>query len=85
MSWYIYVSVSPDADDAPVDGEGGVVSPGQRHDLPDVEDLPQRVGLGVVEGGALVPAWVVELSTAFREISQCPEKAFLFYIYLLQL
>ena len=62
----IYVSVSPDADDAPVDGEGGVVAPGQRHDLPDVEDLPQRVGLGVVEGGALVPAWVVELSTALH-------------------
>ena len=67
--------MSPDADDAPVDGEGGVVAPGQRHDLPDVEDLPQRVGLGVVEGGALVPAWVVELSTALREISHCPEKA----------
>ena len=29
----------------------------------------------MVEGGALVPAWVVELSTALREISHCPEKA----------
>ena len=28
----------------------------------------------MVEGGALVPAWVVELSTALREISHCPEK-----------
>ena len=62
----MFLLCSPDTDDAPVDGEGGVVTPGQRHDLPDVEDLPQRVGLGVVEGGALVPAWVVELSTGLH-------------------
>ena len=41
----MFTGHSRDPDDPAFDGEAGVVPPRQPHDLPDVEDLPQRVRL----------------------------------------
>ena len=51
----------PDSDDSPSNGEATVVAASQLDDLPDVEDLAERIIKRVVEG------W----ETAVIALSQC--------------